>query len=143
MSFDRNKNFYRYLFSNGESHVMTPIEAHKYKERLKIDIFEGPGYQAARREKAFDGWGWHDSLLVNFRGPNHYRSYLKENGMVEASVGDKPTEGKFDKPVWDEDLIRKANNEYGLDIEGVLAEALLAGELDYPDGSIDDESIEE
>ena len=63
--------------------------------------------------------------------------------MVEASVGDKPTEGKFDKPVWDEDLIRKANNEYGLDIEGVLAEALLAGELDYPDGSIDDESIEE
>lgn len=133
MSFDRNKNYYRYTFSNGESQVMTPIEAHKYKERLKIDIWQGPGYRQGRREKSFDGFGWHDSLQMSFKGPRHYREYLKEHGMVEASVNDKPTEGKFEKPLWDEELIRKCINEYKIDIGSVLAEALLSGELDYPE----------
>jgi hypothetical protein len=129
---DRNKNFYNYAFSNGEKHTMTPVEAHKYKEKLKIDIVHGPGWVKAQREKAFDGWGMHDSLRVVFRGPAHYREYLKEHGMVEASLGDRPSESKYIKPIWDEDLIRKANS-YGMDIGSVLAEALMSGELDYPE----------
>lgn len=132
MNFDRNKNYYNYLFSNQERHTMTPIEAHKYAHKLKIDILEGPGFIKGKREKSFDGWGWHDSLLMSFRGPAHYRAYLREHNMVEASVNDKPMEEKYDKPIWDEDLIRKANS-YGLDIGSVLAEALLKGELDYPE----------
>lgn len=130
---DRNKSYYNYVFSNGEKHTMTPVEAHKYKERLKIDIMSGPGYIERKREKSFDGFGWHDSLRMSFKGPAHYRSYLKENGLVEAGMNDKPRESEFKKPIWDEDLIRKCNSQYGLDIGGVLAEALMKGELDYPD----------
>lgn len=129
---DRNKNYYRYIFSNSFTEVMTPTEAHKYKQKHMVDIVHGPGYLERKREKSFDGWGWHDSLLMNFRGPAHYRQYLKENGLVEAGMNDKPIEGDFKKPLWDEDLIRKAIS-YGLDIPGQLAEALLKGELDYPE----------
>jgi hypothetical protein len=131
---DKNKALYNYVFSNGESITMSPIEAHKYAHRKMIDIFQGPGYVKAKREKAFDGFGFHDSLQMNFKGPAHYRQYLKENNMHEASVNDKPMEEKYTKPIWDEDLIRKANS-YGLDIGSVLAEALLSGELDYPEGN--------
>jgi hypothetical protein len=114
---------------------MTPIEAHKYAHRKKIDITHGPNYIEGKKEKSFDGWGWHDGLLRSFKGPKDYRDYLKANGMVEAGIGDRPTEWKNNKPIWTEDLIRKANS-YGMDIGGVLAEALLKGELDYPDGSM-------
>lgn len=134
---DRNKtSHYKYVFSNGVTQVMTPIEAHQYANRLKIDIFHGPNYVAAKREKSFDGYGWHDSLMMNFRGPAHYRQYLKENNMHEASVNDRPMEEKYNKPLWDEDLIRKANG-HGMDIGSVLAEALLSGDLDYPEGNCD------
>lgn len=132
MSFDRNKQYYNYTFSNGERHTMNPVEAHRYKERLKIDIFEGPGYQAQKRQKAFDGFGWHDSLRVNFRGPAHYRTYLKENNLHEAGLGDRPTEHEYKPPRWDEDLIRQMVQN-GMEIGSVLAEALLSGELDYPE----------
>lgn len=111
---------------------MTPIEAHKYADKKKIDIFHGPGYVKASREKAFDGFGWHDGLRMNFKGPGHYRSYLKEHGLVEASLGDRPKEHKYEKPLWDEDLIRKCN-QMGMEIGSILAEALLSGELDYPE----------
>jgi hypothetical protein len=94
---DRNKNHYNYLFSNGERHTMTPIEAHRYKERLKVDILHGPGWSQARREKSFDGYGWHDSLRMSFRGPRHYREYLKANGLVEAGLGDRPKEEGYKK----------------------------------------------
>jgi hypothetical protein len=124
--------YYNYKFSNGEAHTMTPIEAHKYAHKHKIDIKHGPNYIEGKKEKSFDGFGWHDSLMMNFRGPAHYREYLKEHNMVEASVNDCPMESKYVKPVWDEDLIRKANS-YGMDIGSVLAEALLNGELDYPE----------
>lgn len=136
MSFNRNKSYYNYVFSNGEHHTMTPVEAHKYKERLKIDILHGPGYVQGKREKSFDGFGWHDSLQMSFKGPNHYRSYLKEHGMVEASVNDRPTEGKYQKPLWDEEMIRKCINVYKIDIGSVLAEALMSGELDYPEDGV-------
>jgi hypothetical protein len=132
---ERNKRTYSYKFSNGEAHYMTPIEAHKYAHRKKIDITHGPNYIEGKKEKSFDGWGWHDGLLRSFKGPKDYRDYLKANGMVEAGIGDRPTEWKNNKPIWTEDLIRKANS-YGMDIGGVLAEALLKGELDYPDGSM-------
>jgi len=129
---DRNKQFYNYRFSNGEAHTMTPIEAHKYAHKLKIDIFQGPNYIEGKREKSFDGFGWHSGLLRSFKGPKDYRDYLKANNMVEAGLNDRPNGEPFKKPLWDEDLIRKANS-HGLDIGSVLAEALLAGHLDYPE----------
>jgi hypothetical protein len=132
---ERNKTNYHYKFSNGEEHIMNPIEAHKYSHRLKIDILKGPGYIQGKREKAFSGWGWHDSLLRSFKGPKDYRDYLKEHGLVEASIKDKPIEQNLDAPLWNEELIWKAINVHGLRIDGVMAEALLNGEVDWPDGS--------
>lgn len=130
---DRNKNYYNYIFSNNERHTMTPLEAHNYARKLMIDIWQGPGYVKAQRVKEFDGFGWHDSLRMNFRGPAHYRQYLKENNMHEVDIGDRPCEGKYEPPVWNEDLIRKAINEYKIPIGSVMAEALLSGELDFPE----------
>lgn len=129
----RNNSYYNYVFSNGERHTMTPIDAHRYADKHKIDIWHGPGYIKAKKEKEFDGFGWHDSLQMSFKGPRHYREYLKQNGMVEASVNDKPVEQVAKKPIWDEALIRKCVNEYKIEIGSVLAEALLSGELDYPE----------
>ena len=111
---------------------MTPVEAHQYKERLKIDILHGPGWEKARRQKSFDGFGYHDGLRVTFRGPAHYRQYLKENNLVEAGLGDRPKEQEYTPPRWDEDLIRLAIRE-GVEIGSVLAEALMSGELDFPE----------
>jgi len=131
--FDRNKNYYNYHFSNGERHTMTPIEAHKYANKLKIDIWEGPGFIKGKKEKGFDGFGWHDSLRMSFRGPRHYREYLKEHNMHEASINDCPMVEEYDPPVWTEELLRKAINHHGVSIGGVLAEALLKGEIDWPE----------
>lgn len=136
MSFERNKSHYNYVFSNKERHVMTPVEAHRYSHKHKIDILQGPGYAEGKREKSFDGFGWHDSLRMSFRGPRHYREYLKEHNLVEAGLNDRPSEKDFSKPIWSEELIRKTVNEYSIDIGSVLAEALLAGELDYPEDGI-------
>jgi hypothetical protein len=134
MSFDRNKNYYKYIFSNREQHTMTPIEAHQYARRKMIDILQGPGYEKGKREKEFDGFGWHSGLLMSFKGPAHYRQYLKENNMHEASINDRPMlEENYEPPVWNEELLRKAINEHGLQIGSVLAEALLNGELDWPE----------
>lgn len=131
--FDRNKNYYRYTFSNFEQHTMSPPEAHKYAYRKMLNILEGPGYQSGKRERTFDGFGWHDSLRMSFRGPAHYRSYLKEHGIVEASLCDRPQDKDFEPPIWTEELIRKAIAAYGIPIGGVLAEALLKGEAQWPD----------
>lgn len=132
---ERNKRTYLYRFSNGESNYMTPVDAHKYAHRKMIDIIHGPNYIQGKKEKSFDGWGWHDGLLRSFKGPKDYRDYLRANNMVEASIGDKPSEWKNNKPIWTEELIRKCNREYGMEIGDNLAEALLRGELDYPDAS--------
>jgi hypothetical protein len=133
MSFDRNKNYYNYKFSNGERQTITPIEAHKYAHKHKVDILEGPNYIEGKKEKSFDGFGWHDGLLMSFRGPQHYRTYLKENGLVEAGLNDRPDEKEFKTPLWDEHLIWKAINVYKLNIGSVLAEALLSGEMSWPE----------
>ena len=129
---DRSKNYYSYVFSNGVRQTMTPVEAHQYKERLKIDILQGPGWEKARRQKSFDGFGFHDGLRMTFKGPAHYRQYLKENNLHEAGLGDRPTEHEYKPPRWDEDLIRQMVQN-GMEIGSVLAEALLNGELDYPE----------
>lgn len=129
---DRNKNHYQYVFSNGVKQTMTPVEAHQYKERLKVDILHGPGWVKAQREKSFDGYGFHSGLLRSFKGPNDYRTYLKANNLVEAGLGDRPKEHEYKTPKWDEDLIRLAIRE-GVEIGSVLAEALLSGELDFPE----------
>lgn len=133
MSNERNKMNFNYRFSNGEQNVMTPIDAHKYAYKHKVDILEGPGFIPGQKAKSFDGFGWHDGLNMSFKGPAHYRSYLREHNMVEASINDKPMEEKYEKPIWDEELIRKANREWGMEIGDNLAMALMNGELDYPD----------
>ena len=130
--FQKNR-FYNYVFSNGEKHTMTPIEAHKYAHKHKIDIFHGPNYIEGKKEKSFDGFGWHSGLLRSFKGPKDYRDYLKANNMVEAGLNDCPIEGDFKKPLWDEELIWRAINVHKLEIGSVLAEALLSGKLDYPE----------
>lgn len=114
---------------------MTPIEAHKYAERHKVDIWEGPNYVKGRKEKSFDGFGWHDGLLRSFKGPKDYRDYLKEHDLVEAGLNDRPDHKDFEPPLWTEELIWKAINVYKLNIGTVLADALLSGELKWPDGS--------
>jgi hypothetical protein len=112
---------------------MTAIEAHKYAHKHKIDIFHGPNYIEGKKEKSFDGFGYHNGLMRTFKGPKDYRDYLKANGMVEAGLNDKPVEEEFKKPLWDEELIRKAINVHKLNIGSVMAEALLSGEIDYPE----------
>lgn len=132
MSYDRNSSYYSYAFSNGEKHTMRPLEAHQYANRKGIDILCGPGWVKGKREKSFSGYGFHDGLRMSFRGPAHYRQYLKENNLHEAGLGDRPNEQEYKPPRWDEDLIRLAIRE-GVEIGSVLAEALLKGELDFPE----------
>lgn len=127
------KNYYQYVFSNNETHMMTPVEAHRYAFKKVIDIVSGPGYKSGRQEKSFDGWGWHDSLKMNFRGPSHYREYLKQNGLIEVGNERSPLYKEYEPPVWNEELIRKAINVHGINIGSVLAEALLSGEVAWPD----------
>ena len=129
-----NKKYYEFIFSNGERHTMTPLEGNRYAHKHKLDIFQGPNYVEGRKEKAWDGWGWHSSLQMSFKGPKHYRDYLRANNMEEWGNEDSPQHKEFRKPVWDEALIRKAINEHGIPIGSVLAEALISGEIDYPEG---------
>jgi hypothetical protein len=111
---------------------MTPIEAHKYSHKLKIDILEGPNYRAGKKEKSFTGWGYHDSLNMVFRGPGHYREYLRENGMEEWGDSDFPQYKESSPPLWDDVLIKKAV-DLGIYMPGRLVEALKSGEIDYPE----------
>lgn len=131
---DNSKNLYRYVFSNGESYTMTPVEAHKYKYKKMIDIVSGPNYQSGKQQRTFDGWGYHDSLKRVFKGPNDYRSYLRENNLIEVGNEGPVIQKDYDPPIWNEDLLRKAAS-YGIEIGSVMAEALLSGELDYPEGA--------
>ena len=127
------KKTYLYFFENGERHHMTPVDAHKYSDRKKIKILKGPNYESGRKRKTFDGWGWHDSLQMSFRGPKHYREYLAQNGLQEWGDSEAPQYNEYSKPVWDEQLIRKAVNDYGLEIGSELAKGLLSGEIDFPE----------
>lgn len=132
---NQKETYYRYVFDNKFAATMTPVEAHKYAYHHKCKILEGVGYQGGRRKKKFDGWGWHDGLLRTFRGPKDYRDFLRANNMYEAGGSEGPLqEENFDKPLWDEALIKKAT-DMGIEIGSVLAEALLKGELDFPDGT--------
>lgn len=113
---------------------MTPLEGNRYAHRHKIDIIQGPNYVEGKKQKSFDGFGWHDGLQMSFKGPKHYRDFLKANRMEEWGNEDCPQHKPFKKPVWDEELISKCINVHGLEIGSVLAEALLNGEIDYPEG---------
>lgn len=130
---DRNSTHYAYVFSSGERITMTPIEAHRYAHKHKIDIWQGPNYDDGRQKKRFDGFGWHDSLKRSFKGPNDYRTYLKANGLIEVGNEKCPILEEYEPPVWTEELIRKAVSVHGIEIGSVLAEALLSGELDWPE----------
>ena len=144
---DNLKSFYRYNFSNGDSGTMTPVEAHQYAHKHKVNISEGPNYCDQKPMERFTGWGYHAGLRKTFKGPNHYRSYLRENNLIEAGNEKAPLwEDPKQPPVWNEKLIRKAINDYGIEIGGVMAAALMSGELDYPEQpeeSPDDENSDE
>ena len=62
---------------------MTPLDAHKYANKHKVDIWEGPNYIKGKKEKDWDGFGYHSGLMMSFKGPRHYREYLKEHNMVD------------------------------------------------------------
>lgn len=111
---------------------MTPVEAHRYAHKKKINILHGPNYRGGKQERTFKGWGWHDGLLRSFKGPHDYRTYLKANNMIEAGNEGPLIEKEYEPPVWNEEMLRKAAG-YGIEIGSVLAEALLSGELDWPE----------
>lgn len=123
---------YKYTFNNGESHHMTPIEAHKYAHKKILKILKGPNYEAGRKRKTFDGWGWHDSLQMSFRGPKHYRAYLSAHGLEEWGDSEAPQYNEYEKPIWDDDMIRKAVG-HGIEIGSVMAKALKSGEIGFPE----------
>jgi hypothetical protein len=136
------KTTYLYRFSNGDGGHMTPVEAHKYAHRHKVEIWEGPNYSEGKPRERFTGWGYHYGLRMVFRGPAHYREYLKANNLIEAGNEKAPLWEEPVKPIWTERLIRKAINEYGMDIGSVMAEALLSGELDFPEGPVSESTDE-
>jgi hypothetical protein len=100
-----------------------------------IDILEGPNYQSGKPQRSFDGWGYHDSLKMVFKGPAHYREYLRANNLIEAGNEKAPLYKEYEPPIWNEELIRKAINVHGIEIGSVLAEALLSGETEWPEGN--------
>lgn len=111
---------------------MTPIDAVKYSEKKKIRILKGPNYNGGRQEKKFDGFGWHDTLKMSFRGPKHYREYLKQNGIEEWGNELPPKYTEIDPPMWDDKIIKKAVDA-GIQIGSVMAQALKSGELSFPE----------
>ena len=68
---------------------------------------------AMLKDRTFDGWGWHDGLLMNFRGPNHYRAYLKGNGLIEAGNAPPPQHKEETPKFWDDQALRDAANIAG------------------------------
>ncbi len=131
---ERNKKHYLYKFDNGEAHHMTPPEAFRYSYTKKIKIIQGPNYQNGKQIKRFDGFGYHDGLQRSFKGPKDYRDYLKANGIEEWGSENPPVYSENNPPVWTEELIRKAINEHKIEIGSILAEALLSGEVQFPEG---------
>lgn len=129
---NRLKNQYDYLFENGERHKMTPTDAIKYSKRKMIKILHGPNIEKGRQQKGFDGFGWHDTLKMSFRGPRHYRDYLKANGIEEWGNEMPPKYTEANPPLWTEETIRMAVS-HGVEIGSVLAEALKSGELAFPE----------
>jgi hypothetical protein len=125
-------NLYNYIFSNSETHTMTPLEAHKYAHRKNLRVVGGPGYKEGKKERSFAGWGWHDTLKMSFRGPNHYREYLKEHNMVEWGSSDCPQYKEVTPPVWNDETLRMAAQQ-GIEIGSVLADALKSGAIQWPD----------
>lgn len=124
--------YYAYRFSNGESHQMKPIEAHKYALRKMINIVSGPNYAEGKRQKSFDGFGWHSGLQRNFKGPRDYRDYLKANGIEEWGDCDPPKFTEESPPYWNDETLKKASS-CGMEIGSVLAEALKSGKLKFPE----------
>ena len=125
---ENKKKNYLYSFDNGESHNMTPEEAHRYSHKRKLKILKGPNYSNGRQRIAFNGFGWHDSLKMNFRGPKHYRAHLKEKGLEEWGNEQPPLNDNGRGNYWTDETIRKAVQN-GFEIDGELAKAMLSGEV--------------
>lgn len=77
------------------------------------------------KDRTFDGWGWHDGLNMFFRGPNHYRSYLKEQGLIEVGNDPFPTQKRANNidEFFSEDLLRETAQITG-GLDGQLIKAL-------------------
>ena len=128
------KKFYKYFFSNGEIITMTPIDALRYSQKKMINILKGPNYSGGRQIKKFDGFGYHDTLKMSFKGPKHYREYLRENKIEEWGNCNPPVYTEESPPLWTEAMIKKAV-EAGINIGSVLADALIKGEVSFPEAS--------
>lgn len=111
---------------------MTPIEAHRYAHRHKIDVVSGPNYVEGRKQRSFDGWGWHNSLNRFFKGPNDYRTFLRANGMEEWGDADCPQYKEVRPPIWTDETLRMCAS-HGLEIGSVMGEALKKGLIDWPE----------
>jgi hypothetical protein len=129
-----NKKFYKYIFSDGTNTEMTPIDALRYSERTGAKILKGPNYHKGRQIKKFDGFGWHDTLKMSFKGPKHYREYLKANNIEEWGDSCPPIYSEKSPPIWTDEMIKRAVDA-GIEVGSVLAAALKRGELDFPEVS--------
>lgn len=116
--------YYKYEFSDGEFGWKTPQEAQTYSIENGVEITQD-GYNQSRgtrkkKQKAFDGFGYHDSLKMNFRGPKHYREYLKENGLHESGSSAPPQYKEEKTEFWDDETVKQtAEIAGGLD-EGTV-----------------------
>lgn len=126
------KRVYKYVFENGEVNHMTPVEAMKYSYNHKTKILHGPNIENHKPVERYIGWGWCHELGMNFKGPAEYKAYLKANKIEIWDQENPPQFTEESPPVWTEELIRKTVQEHKVEIGSVLAEALLSGELDFP-----------
>lgn len=125
------KRYYFYKFSNGEGHHMTPEEAFRYSTRRHIKITNGPGYNPGKKRISFNGWGWHDGLQMNFKGPKHYREHLATNGLEEWGDAHAPQYREEENNIWDDESLKRAW-DLGFRFSGREAAALKSGEMPAP-----------
>jgi hypothetical protein len=85
------------------------------------------GAALTRQRKEFDGFGWHNGLNMNFKGPKHYREYLKSEGLAEYGNEKPPQQKEVETPIVD-DATLKDFAKAGLKVSGREATALKSGE---------------
>jgi hypothetical protein len=82
------------------------------------------------KDKLFDGWGWHDGLSMTFKGPNHYRAYLREQGLIEVGNDPFPKQESTlaEKEFFTDDMLRATAQITG-GLDGQLVNALKDGDV--------------
>ena len=85
------------------------------------------GQAIKRQRKTFDGFGWHDGLNMQFKGPKHYREYLKQEGLIEHGNEGPPQHKEAEAPPIDDETLKEFAKA-GLKVSGREAAALKTGE---------------